>query len=264
MVHRVSGADPDRVRSALRAAAGYGAYFRLRLAPETGLGGWRPVADLYADRDGSLAELIARAGQRLGTAQARVAASILQQGFAARLWSVVLGTVLAGGVLPVLDPAELRLRSTPDSLTELLLSRPYGELVPPVVEPAELAARIHGLVVEQHLHRLSSAIRAGVPLSARILTGNTASALVGTLRVLTLAGADLPAASAVAGHLLAHPDLRGAGTADLASVPPSFARTSCCLYYRVPGGGLCGDCVLLGARLRPRSRGASPPGPAEH
>ena len=23
-----------------------------------------------------------------------------------------------------------------------------------------------------------------------------------------------------------------------------FKRTSCCLYYRVPGGGYCGDCVL--------------------
>ncbi|WP_350325223.1 (2Fe-2S)-binding protein [Streptomyces katrae] len=24
----------------------------------------------------------------------------------------------------------------------------------------------------------------------------------------------------------------------------AFVRRSCCLYYRVPGGGLCGDCVL--------------------
>jgi ferric iron reductase protein FhuF len=23
-----------------------------------------------------------------------------------------------------------------------------------------------------------------------------------------------------------------------------FARTTCCLYYRVPGGGKCADCVL--------------------
>jgi len=21
-------------------------------------------------------------------------------------------------------------------------------------------------------------------------------------------------------------------------------RASCCLFYRIPGGGLCGDCVL--------------------
>jgi ferric iron reductase protein FhuF len=24
----------------------------------------------------------------------------------------------------------------------------------------------------------------------------------------------------------------------------TFRRRSCCLYYRVPGGGLCDDCVL--------------------
>jgi iron complex transport system ATP-binding protein len=24
----------------------------------------------------------------------------------------------------------------------------------------------------------------------------------------------------------------------------SYRRTSCCLYYRAPRGGLCGDCVL--------------------
>jgi ferric iron reductase protein FhuF len=26
--------------------------------------------------------------------------------------------------------------------------------------------------------------------------------------------------------------------------PPDFLRNSCCLYYRLPDGGLCGDCVL--------------------
>ena len=25
-----------------------------------------------------------------------------------------------------------------------------------------------------------------------------------------------------------------------------FARRTCCLFYRVPGGGTCGDCVLNG------------------
>ncbi|MEU7551440.1 (2Fe-2S)-binding protein [Streptomyces sp. NPDC044571] len=24
----------------------------------------------------------------------------------------------------------------------------------------------------------------------------------------------------------------------------AFVRRSCCLYYKVPGGGFCGDCVL--------------------
>jgi ferric iron reductase protein FhuF len=25
----------------------------------------------------------------------------------------------------------------------------------------------------------------------------------------------------------------------------TFRRSTCCLYYKVPGGGYCGDCVLL-------------------
>ena len=32
---------------------------------------------------------------------------------------------------------------------------------------------------------------------------------------------------------------------------PTGRRTTCCLYYRVPGGGLCGDCVFTHP---PRSR----------
>lgn len=30
----------------------------------------------------------------------------------------------------------------------------------------------------------------------------------------------------------------------------AFVRRSCCLYYQVPGGGLCGDCVLRTGRRR--------------
>jgi ferric iron reductase protein FhuF len=27
-------------------------------------------------------------------------------------------------------------------------------------------------------------------------------------------------------------------------LPPEFVRNSCCLFYRLPEGSLCGDCVL--------------------
>jgi ferric iron reductase protein FhuF len=30
----------------------------------------------------------------------------------------------------------------------------------------------------------------------------------------------------------------------------TFRRRSCCLYYRVPGGAVCGDCVLHERRHR--------------
>ena len=43
----------------------------------------------------------------------------------------------------------------------------------------------------------------------------------------------------VGARALAHPYLVGTGEPDL-----PFRRRSCCLFYRIPGGGTCGDCVL--------------------
>ncbi|MGG7569367.1 (2Fe-2S)-binding protein [Streptomyces sirii] len=51
---------------------------------------------------------------------------------------------------------------------------------------------------------------------------------------------------ALAASLLTTPQLRDSGTLD--PTVPAFSRRSCCLYYRAPGGGLCGDCVLRQAR----------------
>jgi ferric iron reductase protein FhuF len=79
-----------------------------------------------------------------------------------------------------------------------------------------------------------------------------ASTLAGAKRMLSV---DRPAAAGrateLAERLLAVDPLAGTGRL-LRPVPPdrhwSFRRRSCCLYYRVPGGGLCGDCVLLDRR----------------
>ncbi len=97
------------------------------------------------------------------------------------------------------------------------------------------------------------AVRARASVAERVLWGNAASA-VGAARRL-VAAARPPAAvraAAAAAHLLTTPPL--AATAALRRPEPpdvgwTFRRRSCCLYYRVPGGGVCGDCVL---RDRPR------------
>ncbi|WP_171907136.1 (2Fe-2S)-binding protein, partial [Streptomyces niveus] len=47
-------------------------------------------------------------------------------------------------------------------------------------------------------------------------------------------------ADALGAVLLTHPDLRATGVAG----DGTFRRRSCCLYYRCPSGGLCGDCVF--------------------
>jgi ferric iron reductase protein FhuF len=54
--------------------------------------------------------------------------------------------------------------------------------------------------------------------------------------------AHAPVARAVGQRLLDNAPLTGTG----AFTGTTFRRTTCCLYYQVPGGGYCGDCVLLG------------------
>ncbi|MEY7980314.1 (2Fe-2S)-binding protein, partial [Streptomyces pilosus] len=60
-------------------------------------------------------------------------------------------------------------------------------------------------------------------------------------------------AGRLARELLTDPSLAGAGTL----TGTAFRRRSCCLYYRVPGGGVCGDCCFV---RPPRSSPRAPSG----
>lgn len=105
------------------------------------------------------------------------------------------------------------------------------------------AEQVHREVLLANLAPLGTAVRAITPVAERLLWGNAASALVGTLRVLRgQPGAAHATVAAVARQLLAREPLAGSSTWS-----PAFRRTTCCLYYRVPGGGLCGDCVFTTA-----------------
>ena len=68
-----------------------------------------------------------------------------------------------------------------------------------------------------------------------MLWGNVSSALAGAAGQL-----DDHAVWATVAELLDVAPL--AGTADLRG--RALRRRNCCLYYRIPGGGTCGDCVL--------------------
>ncbi|MFJ9845793.1 (2Fe-2S)-binding protein [Kitasatospora sp. NPDC101155] len=174
--------------------------------------------------------------QRLGTAELRVATSILHLGLAARFWSVGLGSAVLLGTVPTLEHAWVRI---PDQ-------GPIDLWTPP--EPARSATgsradELHRAVLLGQLEPLAAAVRATVPLSARLLLGNAASALAGTLRVLD---AHAPgAARELVAELLARPPLAGSGALLTGPRGTAFRRTSCCLYYRIgPDAGLCGDCCF--------------------
>ncbi|MFI9364075.1 (2Fe-2S)-binding protein [Kitasatospora sp. NPDC053057] len=229
---------PEQPRPDYARLAAVGPYFALDTDP-TGPPppGFRPLPELYGTGpDAPLAARIRVVAQRLGTAELRVAASILHLGLAARFWSVGIGAAVLLGTVPTLEHAWVRI---PDQ-------GPIDLWTPP--EPVRLASgdlvdQLHDAVLIGQLEPLAAAVRAAVPLSARLLRGNAASALVGTLRVLE-PHAPGPARELVA-QLLDRPPLKGSGTLLAGPRGAAFRRTSCCLYYRIgPGAGLCGDCCF--------------------
>ncbi|WP_320772994.1 (2Fe-2S)-binding protein [Streptomyces sp. CRN 30] len=230
--------DPD-----LSALGALGGFFVLRTG-EPPHGSPPTLAAAYAVRD----DRGARAGdgqdpvllrarkvaETLRTPETRVAASVAHQGFVARLWSVALGAAVVYGRVPDLDPRLLRWDAEAGAPDDLWLTEvrmlPVGAL--------------GELVREGHLAPLAEAVRARFRLPDGLLRGNAGSALLGAARQLdrrSVADGRTEAgdrARALAAELLAHPALSGALD------PVTLRRRSCCLYYRVPGGGVCGDCCF--------------------
>ncbi|MEV7386085.1 MULTISPECIES: (2Fe-2S)-binding protein [unclassified Streptomyces] len=178
--------------------------------------------------------------QRLRASEPRVAASIAQQGLAARLWSVALGCAVRYGRLPDLDARLLHWDTGAGAPDDLWLAevRP----LPGGAEPATLVdAVVHG-----HLEPLGEALRARYGVAGGLLWGNAGSALAGAARELdrwarTHGRTDVAHRTrTLTAALFAHPLLGATGT----RTGPAFRRRSCCLYYRVPGGGVCGDCCF--------------------
>ncbi|MEU2221543.1 (2Fe-2S)-binding protein [Streptomyces sp. NPDC018347] len=207
-----------------------------------------------------LAARVAVVGDRLRVAEPRVAASLAHQGLAARLWSVALGCAVLYGELPDLDPRLLRWDVTataPDDLW-LTLPRPLPANAANAADPGSPrnparnsgnpadADTLAGAVLLGHLEPLTAALRARYGVAAGLLRGNAGSALAATARELgrrarARGRADVAARTrALTAGLFAHPLLRTTGV----RTGTAFRRRSCCLYYRVPGGGLCGDCCL--------------------
>lgn len=222
-------ADPDLVRRALADAARTGPYFALSVGDDGRP--WRPATALYA---GGLAGLVESTGTQLGVTEARVAASTVHLGYAARLWSPVLGCALQDGIVP--DLTELRTGAG----TPMRLNLPEPRGWRPGSEE-ELAALAYQMVVTCHLEPLGAGLP--VKVAAGLRHGNAAAAMTGALRVLACTRPDLgQPARALAERLLGTGVLRGTG--QLTGAGLEFLRRSCCLFYRVPSGGLCSDCPL--------------------
>jgi FhuF-like iron-sulfur protein len=177
---------------------------------------------------------VRKVARSLHAPDVRVAVSLTHQGLAARLWSVALGCAALYGRVPDLAPRLLHWDPDGSAPDDLWLSEVRAL-------PAE---SLDAVVREGHLVPLMAALGSRHRVSQRLLWGNAGSALAGSVRMIdrwagTGGRTDVAErARALAAGLFAHPDL--SGTLD----PASGRRRSCCLYYRLPGGGLCGDCCF--------------------
>ncbi|MFG3658985.1 (2Fe-2S)-binding protein [Streptomyces sp. NPDC047706] len=236
--------DPD-----LTALAPLGGFFVLRTvvaAPHGRAGALPTLGQMYdgTERDACRDPLTFRV-QKVATAlrapEARIAASVAHLGLAARLWSAALGCAVLYGSIPDLDARLLRWDADASAPDDLWLTE-----VHPL--PGD-AGTLVDAVLHGHLEPLAATLRARHRLAKGLLWGNAGSALAGAARELDRwARANrrddtATRARALTAELFRHPLLSGTGIL----TGTAFRRRSCCLYYRVPGGGLCGDCCFTRA-----------------
>jgi hypothetical protein len=248
-----SGWSTRRVAAgpALESAAGLGPYFSWTAHPDGAR--WRPLTDL--DDGDVVAERVEVGRESLrrsfGLAEdqvpPRVVASVLFLGLASRLLSPVLGAAVVGGAVPLAGRGHLWWRPVPSGPWPIACAGvdavPVAGLDDAAVGGLIDAVAVHGLVAP-----LLDVFRDRFRLSAHVLRGNVASALAGAAGIVADSRPEhADRAGRIVERVLALPALAGSG--DLVRPDPArsrrfLVRGNCCLYYRIPGGGTCGDCIL--------------------
>jgi hypothetical protein len=214
-----------RVLATLRQARGISPFFVLDVGrpDET----WSSGESLL-DGSPSLARTLDAIGERYRTAERRVAGSLFFLSYTARLLCPTVAAHVLGGAVPDIRPANLWWRYSPADGLQVRLAEPISgpgavEAMAPVVD----------------------AVRRECGVAAGLLWGNAVSSMAGGLRTVARTGtASVEECLAVGAELFAEAPLLGAGEFVEFPGEVAFRRRSCCLYYRLDGGGTCGDCPL--------------------
>ncbi len=232
---------------ALAAAAEVGPYFVLDQRP---VDGWLPFTALLDD-PAVLAERVAfvrstiadRAGLAPDQIEERACASIHFLGLASRVLAPALGAAAVAGVVPDVGPDQIGWRPVDGGPVPMSWAGPTGH---PVTTAAQAAARLDAGVLSRVVAPLATRFATSFRLSHQVLRGNAASALAGAAAMLTGSGRNLVLDPAeIVGAAVQSGTLSGTGAFAAPGTSPAFVRTNCCLFYRIPGAGLCGDCVLV-------------------
>lgn len=191
---------------------------------------WRPFAELALDPVTLAArvEVAAAVLERTGPVPRRVVASVYSLGVVSRLVSPVFAAAVLEGDVPVLGLDTVGWQPVATGPMPIAYRAGIQRV------NASAAAIVEGCLepaVRPFLTTLGDRYR----VSAQVLWGNAASAVGGASTMLK----EEKAGQLVA-DLLARPPLKGFATWN----GRALKRRNCCLFYRIPGAGTCGDCVL--------------------
>jgi ferric iron reductase protein FhuF len=210
-----------RVLTTLRQIRGLSPFFALDVGrPDDG---WHDGDELPTGP--ALPDALDRIAARYRTTERRVAASLFFLSYTARLLSPVVAARAVDGVAPDVRPANLWWRYGPDGL-QVRLKDPVA-----------------GVGVAESMEPVVEALREVTPVARGLLWGNAASSMAGALRTISRSGMATDCV-ALGEELFADPPLKGTGEFIPFPGEVVFRRRSCCLYYRLDGGGTCGDCPL--------------------
>jgi len=188
--------------------------------------------------------LATSAGLDIEAVDERIAVSAVQVGLVSRMWSFALASATLHGWVPDLSTEVLACgqghrNPVPFATATAGGQAVDGRAVGGVVDATEAIA---DLVLGTSIGDITAACADLGRTSRQVLVSNTASALVGAGRMLSTHRPEVAALTdATVRALLEDPRCKpGGGVVDGA-----FTRHGCCLYYRLPGHGLCPDCVLV-------------------
>lgn len=206
---------------------------------------WMPITSLLSDAatvrdyaDQTRTAIAASMGVGTADVPIKAAASSAHLSITARLLSPVVGAAVCLHTVPLLGPDSIRWQR--DSSHRPILGVTHLDWVA-VTGAEQAAAAIIDSIVEGVLRPLNETMRSATALSPQVLWGNIASAANGAVTVLSMSRPqDEPRGRALIAALLAAHPLSGAAE----FVGSRFMRRNCCLYYRIPGGGYCGDCIF--------------------
>jgi ferric iron reductase protein FhuF len=250
--------------AALSQAAALGPYFSVE--PSADGPHWLELASLVDD-PARLRERVATTRQLLAdrshlapeTIDERATASIYFLGLAARLVSPALGAAALTGTVPVIALGDVHWQPVAGGPIPLAVT---SSRTREARATDGLADVLYQSVVSTTVTPVAAAVQREFRLSPQVVWGNVASAIAGAATMVGVARPDLAQESLlIADRLLTKGQLTGTGRyvrTDPVHPARQFVRNNCCLFYRIPGGGMCADCVLAFSPARRATQRGTP------